>query len=105
MVIQRSVTSVGRLKISCFSNNGFLLQSIASDIRIYGDKITLISEHEEFAALIEDRYFAEVMRETFDLAWEEAKRLNIQICTGRKIRKRYRYFTTDALPTSVWCPA
>ena len=51
----------------------------SSEIRIYADKIVLISEQEKFAAIIEDRYFAEVMRETFDLAWEEAKRLDAEI--------------------------
>ena len=51
----------------------------SSDIRIYADKIVLISEHEEFAVIIEDSHFAEVMRETFDLAWKESGRLDAQI--------------------------
>lgn len=59
----------------------------SSDIRIYADKIVLISEHESFAAIIEDHYLAEVMRETFDLAWEEAKRLDIKIRAKNRTAK------------------
>ncbi len=58
--------------------------TFSSDIRIYEDKIVLISENEKFAAIIEDKYFAEVMRETFDLAWEEAWRLDTQIRAKNK---------------------
>lgn len=53
--------------------------NFSSEIRIYGDKIVLISEREQFATIIEDKFFAEVMKETFDLAWGEAKRLNSKI--------------------------
>lgn len=53
--------------------------NFSSEIRIYGDKIVLISEREQFASIIEDTYFAEVMKETFDLAWEEAGRLDTKI--------------------------
>ncbi len=53
----------------------------SSDIRIYDNKIVLVSEREEFAAIIEDAHFAEIMKETFDLAWEEAGRLNTQYNT------------------------
>lgn len=66
--------------------------NFSSDIRIYGNKIVLISEREKFATIIEDAYFAQVMKETFDLAWEEAKRLDAEIRSGdtqtkyRKIR-------------------
>ncbi|MBU6214800.1 hypothetical protein KGM48_03100 [Patescibacteria group bacterium] len=53
--------------------------NFTSDIRIYDNKIVLVSGREEFAVIIEDTYFAEIMKETFDLAWEEAQRLDAQI--------------------------
>ncbi|NNM83962.1 hypothetical protein HKL94_01980 [Candidatus Parcubacteria bacterium] len=58
--------------------------TFSSDIRIYADKVVLISEREEFAAIIENKHFAEVMKETFDLAWEEARRLDIRIRAATK---------------------
>lgn len=51
----------------------------SSDMRIYANKIVLVSEREGFAVIIEDAHSAEMMREIFDLAWEEAGRLDIQI--------------------------
>ena len=46
-----------------------------SDFFVFGNKIILISDEEEFAVRIESTEFAEVLRETFNLAWEEAGRL------------------------------
>lgn len=59
----------------------------SSDICIYANKIVLISEREEFAAIIEDAYFARIMKETFDLAWEEAGRLDAQLKISKTTRR------------------
>lgn len=51
----------------------------SSDLGIYGDKITLISTIDDFAITIESKEFADILKNSFDLAWEEAKRLNKKI--------------------------
>jgi sugar-specific transcriptional regulator TrmB len=48
-----------------------------ADLAIYDNKIGyLSSENGGFAVIIESKEMAEVMKSVFDLAWEEAKRLN-----------------------------
>jgi sugar-specific transcriptional regulator TrmB len=60
--------------------------SFSSDILIYGNKILLLAPHEEFAVIIENKHFAEVMRETFDLAWEEAGRLDAELRKSTSVK-------------------
>ena len=57
-----------------------------SDFYIFGNTIALIAEAEEFAVRIESKEFAEVLRETFDLAWEEAGRLDTKLRKARKVK-------------------
>ncbi|HUY05122.1 MAG TPA: helix-turn-helix domain-containing protein [Candidatus Paceibacterota bacterium] len=57
--------------------------SFMSDFYIFGNTIALISEAEEFAVRIESKQFAEVLRETFDLAWEESGRLDAKFRKAR----------------------
>jgi|GEM_PF-6354258 len=49
---------------------------VDSQLFIFGNVITLLSESEAFAVRIESAQFAEVTREAFNLAWKEAERLN-----------------------------
>lgn len=49
------------------------------NVGIYGDRVTLISMKGEFGILIENKDVANTLRNTFDLAWEEAKRLDKEI--------------------------
>lgn len=50
-----------------------------NNVAIYGNKIGLISPKEEFGILIESKELSEAMRNIFDLAWEEAKRINKEV--------------------------
>jgi sugar-specific transcriptional regulator TrmB len=58
----------------------------ASDFYLFGNTIVLVSDAEEFAVRIESKEFAEVLREAFDLAWEEAGRLDSKIRRGSKTK-------------------
>lgn len=50
---------------------------IPADIAIYDDKIGYLStRHDGYSILVESKELAEVMKNIFDLAWREAKRLN-----------------------------
>lgn len=53
--------------------------SFASDLFIFGDIIAVISDTEEFAVRVESTDFADVAKEAFDLAWEEAGRLKFAL--------------------------
>ncbi len=46
---------------------------------IYGSKVAFISMEGEFGILIESKEIVEAMRSSFDLSWEEAKRLDREI--------------------------
>ena len=49
-----------------------------AEIAIYDDKIGYVSPDKKgLAILIESKEMADVMKNIFDLAWEEAKRLNV----------------------------
>lgn len=52
---------------------------INSDLFLFPEKLILISEDEEFGVRIESKDFAEIMRQAFNLAWEEAGRLDTTI--------------------------
>jgi sugar-specific transcriptional regulator TrmB len=49
--------------------------NFSSDIAIWGDKIGLASPREQFGIIIENKEIAEMLRNSFELAWQEAKRL------------------------------
>lgn len=49
------------------------------NIGIYGNKIYFISKAEEMAILIESKDIAETYRNSFDLSWAEAKRLDKEV--------------------------
>lgn len=48
----------------------------SADISIYDNKISYMSPEEELAIIIESKEMTDVMKSIFDLAFEEAKRLN-----------------------------
>lgn len=48
----------------------------SSDLAIYANKVGLASPKEKFAIIIESKEIADMMRESFNLSWEEAKRLD-----------------------------
>lgn len=50
-----------------------------SDLFIIGDTIAVISDTETFAIRIGSKDFADVVKESFDLAWEEAGRLDAKL--------------------------
>lgn len=51
----------------------------SSDMGIFADKVTFISPKDNFGTLIESKEIADMLRNSFDLAWEEAKRLDKEI--------------------------
>lgn len=51
----------------------------SSELRIYADKVVFISTSEEFGVIIQSQDVADVMRSLFNLAWEEAGRLDTKI--------------------------
>ncbi|MEJ0021835.1 MAG: helix-turn-helix domain-containing protein [Candidatus Doudnabacteria bacterium] len=51
----------------------------SSDMGIYGDKVSLVSPKDNFGIIIESKEIADMLKNSFDLAWEEAKRLNKKI--------------------------
>ncbi|OGE75590.1 MAG: hypothetical protein A3I07_02755 [Candidatus Doudnabacteria bacterium RIFCSPLOWO2_02_FULL_42_9] len=55
-----------------------------SDMGIFGDKIALVSPVDNFGIIIESKEIADMLKNSFDLAWEEAKRLD------KIIRKKYK---------------
>lgn len=57
----------------------------SSDFAIYGDRIALVSIKEKFGIVIESKEMAELLKNTFDLVWEEAKRISKG--SLRKIKK------------------
>jgi len=50
-----------------------------SDFYVYKNVIVLIVDSEEFAVRIESAEFAEVLRETFELDWAEAGRIDAKL--------------------------
>jgi HTH-type transcriptional regulator, sugar sensing transcriptional regulator len=56
----------------------------STDMGIYGDKISFISPNDNFGIIIESKQIADTLRNCFDLAWEESKKLD------EKIRKRLK---------------
>ena len=48
----------------------------SSDLAIFGNRIALASPKEKFGIIIENEEIANLLRASFQLAWEEAKRLN-----------------------------
>ncbi len=51
----------------------------SNNVAIYGNKIALASPKEEFGIIIENKEIADVMKNIFDLSWQEAKRLHQKI--------------------------
>ena len=52
--------------------------SFTSNLSIYENKVILISPQDEYAVIIENEDIAQTMKELFNLAWEEAKRISKQ---------------------------
>lgn len=48
-----------------------------SDIGIYADKVSFVSPTEKLAIIIENKDISDMLKNIFDLAWEEAKRYNL----------------------------
>lgn len=63
---------IGRDEFALIPKDKF---KFSSDIAIYGNKIALALPKEQFAIIIENKEIAEMLRNSFELAWEEAKRL------------------------------
>ena len=70
---------------------GFQRRSIPADSYPYSsnlyllpEKVAFISFVEEFAVILESKEFADVMKEAFKLAWEEAGRLDKKINSAKK---------------------
>ena len=55
----------------------------SSDIGIYADKVSFISPEDNFGIIIESKDIADMLKNSFDLAWEEAKRLD------KKVKSRF----------------
>jgi len=53
--------------------------NFSSDMGIYGNKIAFVSPKDNFGIIIESKEIADMLKNSFDLAWEEAKRLNKKI--------------------------
>jgi len=51
----------------------------SSDMGIYGNKVSFISPQDNFGIIIESQEIADMLKNSFDLAWEEAKRLDKKI--------------------------
>lgn len=47
------------------------------EINIYDNKVMIASWHEQLGIIIESAEIADAMKKTFELAWSEAKRLNV----------------------------
>jgi len=54
---------------------------------IVGNSITFISPKDNFGIIIESKEIADMLKNGFDLAWEEAKRLNKKIRSQIKRKK------------------
>ena len=52
------------------------LYKFSSDMGIFGDTVCFVSPKDNFGIIIESREIADMLKNSFDLAWEEAKRLN-----------------------------
>jgi HTH-type transcriptional regulator, sugar sensing transcriptional regulator len=61
----------------------------SSDMGIYGDKITFVSPKYNFGIVIENKEIAEMLKNNFDLAWEEAKRLDKKIKKSLEHKKNF----------------
>ena len=59
----------------------------SSDMGIFEDKVTFISPTDNFGILIESKEIADTLRYSFDLAWEEAKRLDKKLRSRLKNKK------------------
>lgn len=59
----------------------------SSDMAIYGDKVALASPKNNFGIIIESKELADMLKNNFDLAWEEAKRLDKKIKRGPEHKK------------------
>jgi len=53
--------------------------NFSSDMGIYANKVAFVSPKGNFGIIIENKEIADVLRNNYDLAWEEAKRLNKKI--------------------------
>ena len=51
----------------------------SSDVGIYADKVAFVSPKDNFGIVIENKEIADMLSNNFDLAWEEAKRLDKKI--------------------------
>lgn len=58
----------------------------SSDMGIYADKVSFVSPKENFGIIIESQDIADMLKNTFDLAWAEAKRLDKKI--KKDLKKR-----------------
>jgi HTH-type transcriptional regulator, sugar sensing transcriptional regulator len=58
----------------------------SSDMGIYEDKVAFVSPKEKFGIIIENGEIADMIKNNFNLAWEEAKRLDKEIRKKHKIK-------------------
>lgn len=59
----------------------------SSDLGIYGDKVSFVSPKDNFGIIIESQDLANMLKSFFDLAWQEAKRLDKKIKDTLKDKK------------------
>lgn len=50
-----------------------------SDLAIYGDRVAFASPKDDFGIIIENKDIADTLKNSFDLSWKEAKRLDKEI--------------------------
>ena len=60
------------------------------DMAIYGDTVTFVSPEESFGIIIENREIADTLRNSFNLSWQEAKRLDKIVRAKKKPGKAPR---------------
>jgi len=58
------------------STNKFKFPNQPIDFAVYGDEVTFSSLKGSFAIVIKQQEIADTLKNIFDLAWEEARRLN-----------------------------
>lgn len=58
------------------------------DMGIYDDKVAFVSTKDNIGIVIESKEIAEMLKNSFDLAWEEAKRLDKKV--RQRLAKKHR---------------
>lgn len=84
--ILESLIKGGSLNIYINSNK----DHSESSLKIFNNKIALTSNEDEFGVIVENEEISKIMKELFDLAWEEAKRIDAELRSGQKTTLRVK---------------